>query len=621
MGILSTVANWLPGGSNLPTSIPMPIPPEHRASPRADAGDVGFNHTSMTRPGSWFGEEPNVTISENKTIAGMHAVDAMFSSGWLCGLVDGAIASVIGDGLRLSCKPDIELLGWSQEQGSHFSKRVEALFSMWSKNPTEYSNSGRSTFAQDQKVVMRSYFSVGEALSVFPMRKARGAMFSSKVQLLDTARLDCDNTADSEAEGLYYEGGVETGVVINDRDPLSLEGGWQSKRIPFRSRTGKPLASLIFDPISPQQRRGITPIAPVIKLIRQHDALLSASLTAAQLATLLSVVITSGAPSNEVMEALSHGDSDQPALNNYLSSKLAFYQKSPTSVSGQGETGYQPAVHLFPGENLDLKTVPASADNLHDFARLLKLEICRCLNVPYSLTGDYSGASYSSVRMENAVSRPIVLQRRNNIVGAWCSQVFDGFLEEIIIRGLVRLPGGIEQFLSMRSAFQAVWRGPSLPQADEQKSAKSAQTRLSIGTTSLADEISALGGDWQEVLEQRAREKKFAKKLGLPDPHTPDPEAGDMPKAESTPVLLHNPDGSHSTRPHKQENTQEQKIQNLVHDLNLEQKKLSKWSPKTKSPEHSYELHNMLARGNARTKQEIETRISHIESKIEELQQ
>ena len=109
-----------------------------------------------------------------------------------------------------------------------------------------------------------------------------------------------------------------------------------------------------------------------------------------------------------------------------------------------------------------------------------------------------------------------------------CDDAFQGFLEECVVRGLVELPGGIDQFCAMRAAFRADWRGPAMPQADEQKSAKAAQTRLSLGISSLADECAARGADWQEVLDQRKREKEYADKLGLPDVHGEDPDQTDL---------------------------------------------------------------------------------------------
>ncbi|MBZ0217792.1 MAG: phage portal protein [Fimbriimonadaceae bacterium] len=526
MTVMDSLKSWIGTGATDPG---LPAMAAHATTPEDHRG--AFNHTAFsTVDSTFYGGEPSDGIEAIQTGAAMHAVESLFSSGWLQGVVDAAIAQIIGDGLRLNVKADLAVLGWTPERGAEFAQTVESLFNLWAENAHEFDYSGRQNFAQFQRAALRSYFGTGEALAIHPTRKSRGGMFASKSQLLDIARLDWSSADHNEAQGIYYSGGRAAGVVVKDRDPASLIDDWDSKKIPFRSRSGKPLASLTFDHVTPQQRRGVTPLLPVLRLIKQLDALTGASLATAQLYTLFAIAITSGATTDEVTQALSNDDSDTTMLANYAINRSAWYKGQGDMLAGSGVAGHPPVTHLLPGESMDLKNIPEGASNLAEFARLLKLEITRALGVPYSLTGDYAGSTYSSTRMETAVNWPLVLHRRRNVIGPLVNDVFQSALEEFVIRGLVQLPGGLEQFYAMRPAFRAEWRGPSMPQADENKSANAAKTRLAIGTTSLAKECAANGDDWQEVLEQRAREKAHAEKLGLPDPHVSDP---DSPEATS----------------------------------------------------------------------------------------
>jgi len=50
---------------------------------------------------------------------------------------------------------------------------------------------------------------------------------------------------------------------------------------------------------------------------------------------------------------------------------------------------------------------------------------------------------------------------------------------------------------------------------DPVKEAQAAQLRMEIGISTLEDECAEQGKDWEEVLEQRAREKGKLEELGL----------------------------------------------------------------------------------------------------------
>ena len=48
------------------------------------------------------------------------------------------------------------------------------------------------------------------------------------------------------------------------------------------------------------------------------------------------------------------------------------------------------------------------------------------------------------------------------------------------------------------------------------KEAQAAQIRMEAGLSTLQDECAEQGNDWQEVLEQQARETAMRRELGLP---------------------------------------------------------------------------------------------------------
>ena len=69
--------------------------------------------------------------------------------------------------------------------------------------------------------------------------------------------------------------------------------------------------------------------------------------------------------------------------------------------------------------------------------------------------------------------------------------------------------------LNAEAYGRCTWIGASRGQIDEKKETEAAQLRMNMNITTLEKECAALGLDWREVLQQRAREKKMEDELGL----------------------------------------------------------------------------------------------------------
>ena len=67
-----------------------------------------------------------------------------------------------------------------------------------------------------------------------------------------------------------------------------------------------------------------------------------------------------------------------------------------------------------------------------------------------------------------------------------------------------------------REAYsQATWFSSGRGQIEEVKETQAASLRLKANLSTLEDEAARLGKDWRKVLAQIARERAFAKKLGI----------------------------------------------------------------------------------------------------------
>jgi len=125
---------------------------------------------------------------------------------------------------------------------------------------------------------------------------------------------------------------------------------------------------------------------------------------------------------------------------------------------------------------------------------------------------DFSKTNYSSARAALLEAWRYFNSIRGWLQVHWCNPVFELWLEEAIDKGLVQAP----DFEANRYAYtRSVWIGPGRGWVDPTKEAEAAEMRMANNLSTLERECAEQGLDWEEVLEQRAREKALLEELGL----------------------------------------------------------------------------------------------------------
>lgn len=453
--------------------------------------------------------------------AAARAIDAMHNSGWIAGAVDQSISSTIGTGLRLAARPDREALGWTAEQTDKWSETVERRWSTWSESPIECDAAGKMSIAQMTDAVLRAYYSHGEALALMPSIRRSVSTTRTKVQLLPPHRL----VQDSNPGARMFQGvSVDAnGLPMSYRIKATADG-FTTTDIRARDGAGRPQVAHLFEGREGQMR-GITPLAPALRTVRQYDQLADATLQAALIQALFAATVEGEAPTEEILRALQSEDEQaenvETGFDVLMGAQAAWYQNSKIDLGGAGRV-----VHMFPGQKLEFNRSEHPNSTYEAFAKFLLREVARCLGMTFeTLTGDYSGATYSSVRMATSEIWPIILRRRQNICGRFLQIVYEAWLEEQIEAELLPFPGGIFAFLAQRpSAVAANWRGPAKPQADDLKTAKAHEVYKRLGIMSDERIADDLGFDIGDEYERRAREKKLRNTLGLPDGDAMEPD-------------------------------------------------------------------------------------------------
>jgi capsid protein len=309
--------------------------------------------------------------------------------------------------------------------------------------------------------------------------------------------------------------------------------GWQEQLFDARDLDGRQQIVLVFDP-SMATTRGISPMSTILKVVRQVDQYADATLTSALIQTIFAAVIKTSITGQAAYDGLmtkedvNGKDAGFMNLADFAEAQQQWYDGSSIDLTQHGRIA-----QLFPNDTLEFTEAKQPGQQYDAFMGWLMREIAAGSGVTYeSATGDYRGATYSSIRMGGAEAWLTVLRRRANLITPFCETVKATFLDEEIQTGRLPFPGGYFAYIANRDAANAgAWSGPSQPQADDFKAARSHEVLAGIQATTLAEISASYGRDWDEDMRQRAEENRLADELKLPRPWiqkvAPQPEDAD----------------------------------------------------------------------------------------------
>ncbi len=470
--------------------------------------------------------ESQMDVSVAWMKAAGRAIEALQNSGWLSGVLEELVALTVGSGLKLSYKPSPSLFGGDDTEAQRYARMVEPRFRAWANTAAECDLQGRQTLGEMTAAAYRGWFGTGEILALLPVKRRPGAATRTKVLLLEPHQLVRRREPPKMIDGVLLDSdGAPMGYRLRRK---RIDGMEEEIDIRARDRRGRLQVLHVFSGF-PGQVRGITPLAPALRVWRQYDQLADATLTNVMMQSLFAATLRSPAPPSEVYEALrSLDEAGGNPLAGYLAGASAWHEEAgKVDLSQHGKV-----LHLFPGEELEFNAVRNPHATFEEFSNGLLREIARCLGVSFEqLSGDYRNATYSSVRMAVATQWPLLLRRRETIAARLPQAAFEAWMEEQVLNGELPFPGGPDAFLANRYlATRAEWRGPGKPTADDYKTARATEIEMRLGLTTLEAASAERGYDWEELAAQRARERARYEELGqrypLDDP-TDDPAAVD----------------------------------------------------------------------------------------------
>lgn len=491
---------------------------------RGDKSGILHMRRAVTR-------DAKVDVWEAAERASALALDFMHNSGWLAGAATQILCDTIGDELKLNCRAKLDKFGYSEAEANAWCRDVETAWRRWAWNPRECDLAGKATIAEMLDGALRSYLAYGEAFGVLDyltvrQRRPLGIETGTKVSMVAPHRCPrVTNLFEGLDQGIIHDAYGRPKVY---RFRANEDGIEVDRDIPEAA-----VIHVMDRGENVNAPRGISVMAPVLKVIAQSDQLADATLATALLQTIFAATVKSPEPSSEAFQAIQTLDDTDPPfgyeaaawqdlVGGLRTDLIEVWGQRIDSLKEHSVSITDPSriAHLGPGEELDMKTAATPGSQYGPFFQNLQREMARCLGVTFeSLSMDHSNANYSSVRMAIASIWPVVMRRRSRIAVPFVQAIYEHWLDEMIESGRVPFKGGADAYRKDReSVFQAEFLGPSKPEADDYKAVMASKIRLELGLSSYADECAAIGKNPQEQITLIGQEIKAMDAVGMPHP-------------------------------------------------------------------------------------------------------
>jgi capsid protein len=231
------------------------------------------------------------------------------------------------------------------------------------------------------------------------------------------------------------------------------------------------------------QHRGVSEVAPALKLFGQLRRYTEAVCAAAETAADFAGFLRTNSPAAEVDDV---------------------------DAFAEMEIQKRAMVTLPDGWTFEQLKAEQPTSTYAMFKREIVNEMARCLQMPFNVAAlDSSSYNYASGRMDHQVYDKTLRVMRDELERVMLDRIFAAWVNEATLSGI--LPDGLPPFSEWNWAW--VWDGKD--HVDPAKEANAAETRLRTHTTTLASEYAKQGKQWDVELRQRAAEIALMKELGI----------------------------------------------------------------------------------------------------------
>lgn len=445
--------------------------------------------------------------------------------------------NVVGVGLTMKSRINREVLGMSAEAAKQWQQKTEAEWAIWSEKKQNCDANGVSNFKGLQSLALTSALMSGDCFALLQrVDPTKLSPYGLRIRLIEADLVSTPDRigvlpgtpteAKAENGNTIYDG-VEidkktstiTAYHISNRYPSAAHFNGEKmewKRVDaYGKLTGLPNVLHIMEPERAGQYRGVTFLAPVIEQLLQIRRYTEAELMAAIIQSFFTAWIETESdpaafPTNEV---ISEDEQISEDPNEY-------------------EMGAGQVIHLKPGEKVHFGNPNIPTNGFDSFVKSIATQIGASLEIPRDVLLKEFNASYSASRAALLEAFRAFKCKRQWLVDDFCQPTYEVWLAEAIARGRIHAPGFFSDPLIRAAYCGAQWIGPAQSQIDPSKEIKGQILAVDRGfKTHEQATVELDGGDWNENIEQLAREKELLSQIGgsksAEDPSIEDPDDPD----------------------------------------------------------------------------------------------
>ncbi len=505
-----------------------------RASLSGDAPNyVAYDAAQWTSPemSDWTpivrSPDTEINLYRDRMVARQR--DLVRNEGFASGVVARILDSTIGVNYRLISIPDYRALSlydkaFDAEWAAEFRGAAEALWRGYANDLGHYNDVSRQqTVSQQFRTMLRHKLVDGESLALRYWKDDRVG-YGAATLVVDPDRL---SNPVEQMDTQYMRGGVE---IDDDGVPQAYhirrahQNDWFDAvestiwdRVPREDDDGFLRVIHDFDRDRAAQNRGVSVFAPILSRMKMLAQYYGVELQAATVASVFGTYITSPFDRDMVEEALDPGSSD---LMSYQDMRSAFHDTNALKLNG----ARMPL--LAPGEKIETVSAERPNASFSPFTHEMLRGVAAALGVSAEqVHQDYSQTNYSSARAGIVEAEKTFKRRCAEFDINSATPIYAGWLHEAIDLGELPLPRNAPAFMEARNAYaRCRWLGPARGWVDPVAERQGAVLGMDAGFDTLEGICAMQGADWEENVDQRAREYRRFTELGLPHPEWMGPQ-------------------------------------------------------------------------------------------------
>lgn len=403
------------------------------------------------------------------------------NNGYYRRYLDMCVDNIVGPaGVRIEAK----VRGRNGELDRQANEQIEAAWRKWSRKGVPMRRSKWSRVDMERAAV----YAVARDGEVF-FRKWYGAgEFGYQLEMVDAMRVPVEmNTVMSAAvqviNGIEYTDGEVSGYYIAKR-------GMKSDFIAENyERVDAKFVLHIYEPTSPEQKRGVPWLAAGMQRLHMLDRYENAEVVASRIAAEKGGFFSRTAAADSGFS----GDADEE-------------QEIQMMESEAGSFGLLPEGYQFQAWD---PTHPTSA--FESLSNKLLKGIASAGNINYtSLANDLSEVNYSSARIGMLEVRDNWRAKQGWFIAWFHEEIYRDWLTQAMSAGALKLT-----WARLDDYERVSWVPRSWAWVDPQKEANANLTNVKLRVKTLSDIAAEQGLEWEDVIERLAKEKEAAEAAGI----------------------------------------------------------------------------------------------------------